>query len=870
MNKTMMAMGLAAACLTVSARDLVWTGSASGNWNTTDANWYVAGDESKTPVAFANGDAVTFDDSATRRECTVTGTGIAPLHLTFDFTKDFTLIGKGGDYEIAAASGPVDKYGTGTLLLSGKLSKSTSTIHIWKGAIKNITANTADVFGGFRKIYVHDGGKLWFYERNCGGDVTSGRADVVVYTNGVFDVTKTTAGVVPVRSLTLDGGALVHGAGGNIDYGTLKVEAGFTVRGTEPYVITNELNDTYKNNYIVVGYDSDTVFDVADITGDDAPDLTLGMPLFKPSYANWPHPHGCHEIVKTGAGRMVVSVAAVDGATSTNHAPGGVYRIREGELEFAARESLAGLVPQPVIVSTNATLRFSSRNVMNTEFTVKTLREIRVDHGTFVMEETTSLGSGHQLLGALTLDHATFDYSRMKGFEDGLGIFTLSGKLTVVDDDPVVFPDLPAKQYGRMRLWSEPQEIFVGKTSAVAPASDLVIALPIHDQVTSYSGGIKATAPAGFIKTGPGALELQNNANGFSGYTEIREGIVRLDHPNYAGANFGTADKTYLGDMTKAGRQVVVSTNGTLVIAQRNMFSSMSATGVPSLKSELLVRGGTLVCSNGTGAAVGCGIGNLTLDDGKFVYATKGNGGWGYWQINDTFKLTGTKPYDFPINPAIATEERYSQTLCLVPGVKSTFWVDDITKDGAVDASFELHFAQPTAEDRTKYVYGITKAGAGTLRMAQPYSRGAYDPNGTNLVAAGTLQFDSLVSGLSLKMTLVQAGAFLCGTGKVTNVEIEQGGGFKAVAGRTGSLAVTGNLKLPANGTVDFYVPDGVDPASARVDLATVSGTIDGPADFSGWTITVNGAAPTRAYALRWHGKTLRASAERGFAIIFR
>lgn len=866
MNKTMMAMGLAAACLTVSARDLVWTGSASGNWNTTDKNWYVAGDESKTPVAFANGDAVTFDDSAAARTCTVTGTGIAPSHLTFDFTTDFTLVGKGGNFEIAAGSGPVDKYGTGTLLLSGNLSQSTSTIHIWKGAIKNISANTGDVFGGFRKIYVHDGGKLWFYERNCGGDVTSGRADVVVYTNGVFDVNKTTAGVVPVRSLTLDGGSLAYGTGGNNDYGTLKIEERFAVRGTEPYVY--ELGST-ANNWIDIGYQSDTTFDVPDITGDATADLTLGLPLFRPK--SWAAEYGCHEIVKVGAGKMVISVGHARG---TDYAPPGVYRVKEGELAFSAMNSVSCASGNPIVVNTNATLRFAIRNVLTSELSAQVKRGIVVDHGTFILEEKAG-ERGHHPLGPLTLDHATFDYTGAYAFGiPGMGLFTLGGDFTFIDDQPGAFTTngMLHTDNAFIHLSGSTQELRIGKTAPDA-AADFRIALPLRNRVTAFDEtgtAIGATRASGFIKTGPGTLQLESNSSNLSGPIEIREGTVRIDRADFSAKTFGGNTTSYLGDMSVAGRQIVVSTNGTLHIAQRNVFASMSAPGVPAMKTELLVRGGTLVCSNGTGAAVGCGIGNLTLDDGKFVYATKGNGGWGYWQINDTFKLTGTKPYDFPINPAIAAEDRYSQTLSLVPGVKSTFWVDDITKDGAVDASFELHFAQPTAEDRTKYVYGLTKAGAGTLRMAQLYSRGDYNPNGTNLVAAGTLQFDSLVSGLSLKMTLVQAGAFLCGTGKVTNVEIEQGGGFKAVAGRTGSLAVTGNLKLPANGTVDFYIPDGVDPASARVDLATVSGTIDGPADFSGWTITVNGAAPTRAYALRWHGKTLRASAERGFAIIFR
>ena len=859
--KSVFVWGFVFGALVASARDLVWTGSASEDWNTTDKNWVESG--SSTAVAFANGDAVTFDDSATRANCRVAA-NVKPSRITFRNDNDFTLTAGGG--MVVDGSGPTDKYGSGTLFLAGGVSGSKSDVHIWKGTVKNTQANQQSSFGGFRRIYVHDGGKLWFYERNCGGDVTSGRADVIVYTNGVFDVTKTTGGVVPVHSLTLDGGTLAHGAGGNNDYGTLKIEAGFAVRGTVPYVITNEANSAYNGNHITIGYNSDTVFDVPDISGDDQPDLTLGMALFKPSYSNWASPHGCHEIVKTGAGRMVISTAYHGANSSTNYAPGGIYRIREGELEFAAQQSLCGLIPQPVIVNTNATLRFSARNAMHWDFTTPARREIRVDHGTFILEEKTALGSGHQFLGALTLDHATFDYSNMKGFSDGLGLFTLTGKLTILDDQPVAFPDVPSAQNGRMRLWSDPQEIYVGKTSSVASQADFTIALPMGDRVTSYNNGIKGLAMSGFIKTGPGTLELQNKGNDFSGYTEIREGTVRLDRPNYAASDFGASTKTYLGDMTKAGRQIVVSTNGTLHIAQRNIFSSMQVAGMPSLKSELVIRGGTLICSNAT-AVVGSGIGKLTFDDANFLYH-KGNNAWGFWQINDTFRLTGTKPYDLRLSSDSTLHS--SQCFCLVPGTKTTIEVDDITHDGAVDVSLELGLTLPADNGRTNYVYGFTKSGQGTLRMAQRYNASSYLINGTNHVVAGTLQVDSVYSLSRSKLTLVEEGATLCGTGKVTNVEIKTGGGFAATKGRTEPLKVTGNLVLPEVGCVDFYSPGEDAPRQFRVPVATVTGTITAPNDFSGWIMKLNGGVAPAGFMLLRQGQSLMACRSQGTMLIFR
>ncbi|MDO5319830.1 MAG: autotransporter-associated beta strand repeat-containing protein [bacterium] len=866
--KSVFAWGFLMGALITSARDLVWTGSASGNWNTTDKNWVESG--SSTAVAFANGDAVTFDDSATRANCRVAAS-VRPASVTFRNNSDFLLWASDGS-RIAADSGPTDKYGTGTLFLSNNLSVSTSDVHIWKGTVKNLVSNQAYSFGGYRKIYVHAGGKLWFYERNCGGSVTGGYADVIVYTNGVFDFSKGTAGVVPVRSLTLDGGSLSYGAGGDKTYGSLKVECGFSVRGTEPYVIGP--SGDY-SNYVTIGYTSDTVFDVADITGDSAADLTLGLPLMKVSpnaNSGWRDPYGCHEIVKTGAGTMVIDAGLVS-PTSTNNAPGGIYRVQEGELVFAKQTSLSWGYAKPVIVNTNATLRFTSRNVMTSDLMQRPLREIRVDHGTFSFEDATGdyEGRGHHPFGALTLDHATFIYTNAIawGGSGSLGMMTLGGKLTVVADKPLELLSSQMRDPSRcgVHLWSEPQEIWVGRTSADA-AYDLCIDLPLFDRATSFNNSTtKVTSqPSGFIKTGPGTLELRHMANEFSGYTEIREGTVRLDRPDYSAKTFGSSSKTYLGNMMKEGRQVVVSTNGTLHIAQRNIFSSMEVTGMPSLKSELVIRGGTLVCSNAT-AVVGSGIGNLTFDDANFIYH-KGNNAWGFWQINDTFRLTGTKPYDLRLSSDSALHS--SQCFCLVPGTKTTIEVDDITQDGAVDVSLELGLTLPASDGRTNYVYGFTKSGSGTLRMAQRYNANSYLINGTNLVHQGTLQVDSVYGLSRSKLTLVEDGATLCGTGKVTNVEIKTGGGFAATKGRTEPLQVTGNLVLPEAGRVDFYSPGEEAPRQFRVPVATVAGTITAPNDFSGWTMKLNGGDAPPGFMLLRQGQSLIACRSQGTMLIFR
>ena len=64
-TKLILASALAGALVLVSRgepRNLVWTGAESGDWNLTDANWYVKDDPDKKPVRFESGDNAWFLD----------------------------------------------------------------------------------------------------------------------------------------------------------------------------------------------------------------------------------------------------------------------------------------------------------------------------------------------------------------------------------------------------------------------------------------------------------------------------------------------------------------------------------------------------------------------------------------------------------------------------------------------------------------------------------------------------------------------------------------------------------------------------------------------------------------------------------------
>ena len=851
-------------CWTAAAKDVTWAGATGANWDTSSQNWVLTG--TTTPAKFANGDNVTFDDTASRFECRIT-TSVKPASITFNNGTDYFLW-TSINQPIQAGSGPTDKYGTGTLFLSNSVSASTSDVHIWKGTVKNLAPNQHYSFGGARRIYVHDGARLWLAARNSSGDVSAGRMDVVVYTNGVIDLNKPEGGVCPVKSLTLDGGTFVSGYGHAV-YGTIKIEEKLAVRGTAPYVFTNSLNASgvpYDGQCITLGYNSATTFDIADITGgaetadaaDDLPDATFCLPFLRAS--GWNAPYGCRDIVKRGPGRMTIAVTAQTG----NYAPGGRWLVEEGTLEFNEQYSLCNTVTNPVCVLPGARLVLSQRNALCGANPNVLARPIVVDHGTFEVRRA------FQKLGPLTLDHAAFVYTNTSDFvANYLGVLEFGTNLTVIAEDPVTLTPASNPTPARVTFHFAPDtvctDIHVDAISGNAGA-DLTIDHVLDDCVSALyanANGVttaRTTKASGFIKTGTGTLLLTERNSSYSGRTEIREGTVVLDRPGYSSSTFGTGNKTYLGNMATAGRQIIVTTNGTLRINQRNIFQSMSEAGNPNLKAELVVRGGTLTCAAGAGSA----IGNITFDDATWNRSS-GNSNWGFWQLNHTFTLTGTRPYDFPIvSGSPATE-----AITIAPGTASTFAVDDITGDDAVDASFGFYFTQPRNENRRNYVYGFTKAGAGTLRLASTYSDG-YRLNGTNDVTAGTLQVDTLTGLDATRLTLVRAGAYLSGTGKVTNVEIAAGGGFAATAGQKGMLTIAGDATVPATGVVEIANPRGMDTNRILVKFATVAGTLTIPDDLSGWTVKVDGVTMPPGFALLRQGNTLVAGCVQGTMLIFR
>ena len=835
-------------CGAATAKDVTWAGATGANWDTSSQNWVLTG--TTTPATFANGDNVTFDDSCAGTSCKI-AVNVTPGALVVNRNNDFTFI---ASKAIQNGMTSFDKYGTGTLFMDGSVSVATCDIHIWAGTIKNTQPNCHNSFGAKSpfNIYVHDGGKLWCYERNSSGSVDGGYCDVTVYTNGVLDVSKDSAGVTPVRSLTLNGGTF-KSSKTDANYGTLKIEKKFTALGPTPYVFTNEVG--YTKTHITLGFDSDTEFEIADITGDDAPDVTFYTPLVRVSPANgWTGTHATHGLVKTGSGTMRIaanySTEASDGGLA-NRMPVGAYVVKEGTLDFGEWYSLNPAADAPVYVNTNATLKFTKRNVMTGDRTDPVRRPIIVDHGTFIMSDTT--GSS-MVMGPLTLDHATFDFGQLRGFYSGWGRMVLTGKVTVRDDHPIVWSmtGIARPDNAPIHLWDKPLTAFDVPDITGDGAADMTIEYPLYDVVTNNnSSTLFFRGGCGLAKEGAGTLCLSNRFSKFTGDIEVREGTLM------AGADIGEngvgGTQSYLGAVT-AQRTITVYTNATLYLPNRNTFKTVAETNL-NINGTIRLLGGTLKLRE---EQVNI-LPNMLFEDGAIDYA-KHFAGFGAFMFAGRAAFCGTRPYVFPRNGDSA--------MSLNGGLLTTFDVADVTGDAAADVTIDIPIIQ---HQNATTAHGFVKTGAGTLCLTftngwSSATRSLF--TGDVLVSNGTLRVDNNIA--VSHAVVVEAGGFLSGTGTVNNVSIATGGGFGATAGQKGMLTVAGDATIPASGVVDIANPGGVPPERIFFKFATVSGTLTAPADLSGWTVKIDGVAMPPRYRLVRMGNVLAAGCVQGTMLIFR
>ena len=293
----------------------VWSGAVNGTWDTTTANWTISG----ASVMYADGVVVQFDDTALSNTTVNVSAVRTPSAIVVDNT--------GYDYLFAgsalAGSGSLTKSGAGTLTLTAA-NTLTGTITINNGTLIAATnvAPTSGASGPLgacnstsRTITINAPGVLDLKINNVMGQPGSGKnptPSAVVINGGTLQVDKTTD---LVGAITLNGGtmsAMVPSANLNYShypysYLAFQLGSNITVTGTSPSFITNCQSDftTGQDGLSLQNGAVPTVFNVADVTGDNDVDLTVQAAIGDVDYDSSARTGGV--LLKIGPGTLLLA-----------------------------------------------------------------------------------------------------------------------------------------------------------------------------------------------------------------------------------------------------------------------------------------------------------------------------------------------------------------------------------------------------------------------------------------------------------------------------------------------------------------------------------------------------------------------------------
>jgi autotransporter-associated beta strand protein len=273
--------------------------------------------------------------------------------LVFDRTDDLALSNVIG----GAATGNLIKTNVNTLTLSGQ-STFTGNVSVNNGTVRfTILGNGAtSALGGVaagRTIIVGPGatlmgGQNWF----GGGSTIDANYPSIVVNGGTLDTTVYTS----LGSVTLNDGATWtnNNSTGNASYGSYQIRGSVTVGGTTPSVMAT-------SNTKGFNLGSNTVFQVADVTGDAAADLIVSAPLWNQSGDFGSATGG---LTKSGPGTMLLSATnSYTGSTLINN---GVLALNDsGSISNSANLVLANSAVLDVSARTDGTLTLNSNQTLS-------------------------------------------------------------------------------------------------------------------------------------------------------------------------------------------------------------------------------------------------------------------------------------------------------------------------------------------------------------------------------------------------------------------------------------------------------------------------------------------------------------------------
>ncbi len=636
------ALGIAVAA---SARDLIWVGGAEGadanKWDLTTLNWRVAGDETRTPVAFDSGDNVLFDDTATSFEVSMQQTAPTKNELQYNignvvFSNDVNNY----SWEVAfvdtwtqarGAMGSIDKWGTGDLTIRSRFdTKDDFTCHAGRilsrtgSWFPNEYRSTLGSMHNTRTILFEPGTTIDATAALLGGPRSDNAIITAIFNGANVKLT----GNQSFHYATFTNCPSFFASAGNI---ICEADVKFKGHGLQPHVFgaAGDYQIAFKR-----GISNFATIYVDDLTGDgvtvdNVDDLIVSNRLGAISMSG----NGATYLFNTsfrkdGKGTMVLANSKYSDAT-------GDVEVAEGKLVICGQAqglgltasnwlhtaigAVAGTRTRTVTVRKDGTLEILKRNTESPFGCLNTPQEwnLLIDGGTLVLGEEALAN-----FGSLTLKDATFQYTKgpSSGWFPSWGSFTIAQKLAFDGSTPydLTVPahtglrDIPYLTLGftlssekgnepvktawphLTNLWTVVDFDVTDITKDTE--TDATIRLPIRNMVNMSYTDYNNTAINGYTynpwqwchfqggirKTGPGTLCL-NGAISYTHTTEVAGGALLVDSSIATSSGVTVDSGAWLGGTGTVSAVTVKDGGGFICYAGRNTAKTLR---VPSLTAE--------------------------------------------------------------------------------------------------------------------------------------------------------------------------------------------------------------------------------------------------------------------------------------------
>jgi fibronectin-binding autotransporter adhesin len=499
---------LASAILSITyahADDLTWNnGTATGNWNTTDANWTAATWNNATPDNAIFGAAgvgtVTLTEAITAGNITFNNAGytIAASTPSDILTLSSSTITTAADAIISsvlAGSTGMTKSGAGMLSLTGVSTYSGGTV-IDNGTLSLESTTTDTAIRG--TVTVNSGGTLRIAGTNWGGfgGNTGKKIDTLNVVGGTVNHTLNFS-FIKDAAVNMTGGTI---SGGEIGWRNTTLNS---LASADTATVSSKIS--LRNDFVV----ANLAINTAD--GAAATDLLVSGAIGQASATNAPG------LIKSGDGTLeLTAISTFTGGTTVNG----------GNLLLNSASTSSAPVRGTVTVNTGATLTVSGGSFGG--FGTTTGSKI---------DTLNSVGGSVVVVGNKMTKDATFNLTgaSISGVSSG----TIHMRNTVINSLASATASTISSALNIRADYSAPTLTI--DTAAGDAASDLTI-----------TGAIGQSNPSNLIKQGDGTLEL-TAINSFTGGTTVNSGNLILNQSTTNAAIRGTVTVNTGATLTVSG-----------------------------------------------------------------------------------------------------------------------------------------------------------------------------------------------------------------------------------------------------------------------------------------------------------------------------